>query len=152
MCSWLLITVESKHTHTHAKCTSSSPPVRWIICGRGMWFLLSNVVCNGIPCYLESLRKSMWEWRPQDTRRWKILRVSGCVCVCVCVWAQIQPLAHIIHAASPRQTATVAAWAFVLRGSQGPKVFCRSTCLLYRSAIIAYVCGQYTANKNSTLP
>lgn len=64
MCSWLLIIMESKHTLTCAKCTSS--PVRWIISGCGMWFLLSNVVCNGIPYYLETGR-SIWERRPQDS-------------------------------------------------------------------------------------
>lgn len=55
-----------------------------------MWFVLSNVVCNGIPCYLESGSASAAASENRD-------RVFG-------VWAQIQPLAHIIHA-PPRRTA-----------------------------------------------
>lgn len=90
MCLWSLIIVESEHTLTCAKCTSSG--VRWIICGCGMWFLLSNVVCNGIPCYLESGSASeACEHGDRRTQCWRYWAwVLG-------LWAQIQPLAHIIH-------------------------------------------------------
>ena len=51
-----------------------------------MWFLLSNVVCNGIPCYLErGSGDSCENGRPQDTL-WKRLKsvLGVCVLVCVC--------------------------------------------------------------------
>lgn len=38
--------------HPHL-CQVQSPRVGWIITGFGLCFLLSNVVCNGILCYLD---------------------------------------------------------------------------------------------------
>ncbi len=90
MCLWSWIIVESEHTLTCAKCTSSG--VRWIICGCGMWFLLSNVVCNGSPCYLESGSAS--EACENGDRRTQLLKIWAWV---LGVWAQILPLVHIIH-------------------------------------------------------
>lgn len=77
-----------------------------------MWFLLSNVVCNGIPCYLKSGSGTgaYEDGHSVEDTELSVVRVY----ICVSVWAHIQPLAHIIHA-SPRQItvkATVDAWAF----------------------------------------
>lgn len=65
---WSLIIVHSIQTHSHMQIYLS--PMNYLC----MWsvFLLSNVVCNGIPCYLGSSSASQARCESGDRRFLKI--------------------------------------------------------------------------------